>query len=167
MSSDEQGGKPKERTPLTQSAVQVPSATRSRMMKAVKQKNTGPEVAMRRVLREMGIHYRLNNNDLPGSPDMANRQRHWGIFVNGCFWHGHRNCEKTKSGRGSRIPAANQRFWQEKLACNRKRDAKKCLQLRKLGFKVVIVWECELFDVLALKERLSHIVQLRGINGSA
>ena len=70
----------------------VSAETRSQMMRAVGQKATRPELQVRRLLRELGVGYRVVNRDLPGSPDVANRRRRWAIFVNGCFWHGHRNC---------------------------------------------------------------------------
>lgn len=128
---------------------------RSRMMATVKQKDTRAELAVRRILKSLGIHYRIRNRDLPGSPDIANRSRGWAIFVNGCFWHGHRNCPRTKGGRVSRVPVSNRSFWEEKLVANRKRDARKCRQLRQAGFKVVIIWECQLSEPERLGKRLS------------
>lgn len=137
----------------------VSAQTRSRMMRAVKQRDTSPEMAVRRILTDLGIHYRVQNRDLPGSPDIANRSRKWAIFVNGCFWHGHKNCAKTKGGKGSRVPVQNRGYWSEKFAENRQRDARKCRQLRQSGYKVLLVWECELADSRMLTERLSRIRQ--------
>lgn len=134
----------------------VEPSVRSRMMSAVKQKDTDAEIRVRKTLRELGISYRVRNRDLPGSPDIANRRRRWAIFVNGCFWHGHRNCPKTKAKRTSRIPASNKIFWAEKIAANRRRDARKCRQLRALGFKVLIIWECQLSTPHAIFRRLSQ-----------
>jgi DNA mismatch endonuclease (patch repair protein) len=68
------------------------------MMKAVKQTNTGAELEVRKLVTALGSRYRLGNRDLPGSPDLANRTKRWAVFVNGCFWHGHKNCPKTKGG---------------------------------------------------------------------
>ena len=135
----------------------VSPAVRSRMMRAVGQKDTKPELAVRRILRDLGLHYRVRNRDLPGSPDIANRKRRWAIFVNGCFWHGHRNCPKTKGGAGSRVPASNREYWAEKMAANRSRDARKCRELRKVGFRVFVIWECELRNPARLERRLSKL----------
>lgn len=137
----------------------VDSATRSRMMGAVKQKDTRPEMEVRGLLRQLGFHYQVRNRDLPGSPDIANRSKGWAIFVNGCFWHGHRNCAKTKGGSGSRIPSSNSEFWGPKLAANRVRDAKKIWALRQQGFRVAVVWECELTKRAATQKRIKNFVQ--------
>ena len=133
----------------------VTTETRSRIMRAVGQRDTSAELAVRRLLRGLGLHYRVKNRDLPGSPDIANRCHRWAVFVNGCFWHGHRNCPKTKSGRRERIPASNRSYWGPKIAENRSRDARKCRELRALGFRVMIVWECQLRDPYSLSSRIS------------
>jgi DNA mismatch endonuclease, patch repair protein len=123
---------------------------RSRMMAAVGQKDTRTEMAVRRILHALGIRYRIRNRDLPGSPDIANRAGRWAVFVNGCFWHGHKNCRKTKSTSSARVPKTRADFWSEKLVANRARDAKRCRELRRMGYRVMIVWECN----LALAEEL-------------
>ena len=99
---------------------------------------------MQSILRDLGIHYRLNHPGLPGHPDFANRTRGWAIFVHGCFWHGHRNCRKTKGGKSGRVPATNVKFWAQKIDANRERDARKERELREFGLRVLVVWECEL-----------------------
>ena len=132
----------------------VSPATRSRMMKAVKQANTRAEIEVRELVTALGGRYRLRNRDLPGSPDLANRTKRWAVFVNGCFWHGHKNCSKTKGGAGSRIPRVRHHFWRNKLQDNRRRDARKCQELRHRGFRVVIVWECQLRNIAQLRRRL-------------
>jgi len=134
----------------------VAPEVRSRIMRAVKQRDTSAELSVRRILRGLGLHYRVFNRDLPGSPDIANRRRRWAVFVNGCFWHGHKNCRKTKSCRKERIPASNREYWGPKIAENRLRDARKCRQLRAAGFKVVIVWECKLRDQDSVAARLGR-----------
>jgi DNA mismatch endonuclease (patch repair protein) len=123
------------------------------MMRAVGQRNTSAERAVGSLLRELGVHYRVNRRGLPGRPDFANRSRGWAIFVHGCFWHGHRHCQKTKGGRAGRIPATNRDFWSAKIAANRERDRCKTLQLQNLHLSVLVVWECELRtpEVLRLK----------------
>jgi DNA mismatch endonuclease (patch repair protein) len=91
------------------------------MMSAVRQFGTKPELAVRKMLTDMGVHRRIKNWDLPGSPDLANRSRKWAIFVNGCFWHGHKFCPKTKSGKEPRAPKTRSDFWAGKLLANRSR----------------------------------------------
>lgn len=139
-----------------QSADIVDSKTRSRMMAAVSQKDTKAELAVRKILYALGVRYRTRNRDLPGSPDVANRSSRWAIFVNGCFWHGHKNCKKTKSTSTSRVPKTRAEFWARKFAANRLRDAKKCTELRRMGYRVLIIWECELFNIDKVNLRLQQ-----------
>src|SRR5262245_17097644 len=106
----------------TRSTDIVSAEVRSRMMKAVRQRGTSLELHVRRLLRESGSSYRLNNRKLPGSPDFSNIRKGWAIFVHGCFWHGHRNCRKTKGGARGRVPATRSGFWSGKLEANRRRD---------------------------------------------
>jgi DNA mismatch endonuclease, patch repair protein len=105
-------------------------------MKRVRQSRTSAEDAVAEALCAAGLSYRRNVRSLPGAPDFANKSRGWAIFVNGCFWHHHR------CSRGT-TPTRNRAFWQEKFAANRKRDARKARALRALGFKVLVIWECE------------------------
>ena len=128
----------------------VTPQTRSRMMRAVRQKHTKPELEVRRLLRSLGLSYRISNSSLPGSPDIANRKRRWAVFVNGCYWHAHRSCRRT-SGR---LPESNQKWWLGKFSDNRRRDARKVRELRNKGFRVMIVWECQLTNSNAVAHRL-------------
>ena len=112
------------------------AATSARLGR-VRQRNTTLESEVGRLLRTLGLHYRLQNRDLPGSPDFANRSRHWAVFVHGCFWHAHRGCPRAT------IPKRNREFWAEKLERNRVRDAKVVADLEALGFRVATVWGCE------------------------
>lgn len=130
------------------------------MMQSVRQHGTGPELTVRTVVHSLGARYRLQNRDLPGSPDLANRRRRWAIFVNGCFWHGHKNCGKTKSRRSPRVPRKNNDFWAQKLEDNRERDARKIRQLRGKGFRVAVIWECDLYDPETLRSRLSRFLRI-------
>jgi DNA mismatch endonuclease, patch repair protein len=132
----------------------VDAETRSRMMAAVRQKDTAPELKARAILCDLGIRYRVRNRDLPGAPDIAHRGKKWAIFVNGCFWHGHKNCIKTKSGIGCRVPKTRSGFWLTKLLANRSRDALRCRELRLMGYRVLILWECSLQDVDKVATRL-------------
>lgn len=123
-------------------------------MRAVRQRDTTPELVVRRLVRQVGVSYRLNSRKLPGTPDLSNIHRGWAIFVHGCFWHAHRNCRKTKGGRNGRVPVTRKKFWAEKLEANRLRDARKTTALRGTGLRVTIVWECQLKNPERLRRRL-------------
>ena len=125
----------------------VSGAARSKMMAAVRQKNTVPEMWVRRALHRMGYRYRLHSKDLPGRPDLVFPGRRKIIFVNGCFWHGH-SCRK------GRLPKSNVEFWRAKICENRARDAKAIGELRGGGWEVCVVWQCEIGDQESLKGRL-------------
>lgn len=112
-------------------------ALTSSRLAAQRQANTRSELLIGAALRKIGVRYRKNVNSLPGSPDFANVTRNWAVFVNGCFWHHHRNCR-----RGS-IPQNNREFWESKFAANRARDARAIRDLRRRGLRVLIVWECQ------------------------
>lgn len=133
--------------------------TRSALMAGIRQRRTAPEEVVAGVLRELSVAYRRNVRALPGSPDFANKRRRLAIFVNGCFWHHHRNCS-----RGS-TPRSNVAFWQAKFARNRVRDARSIKSLRRLGFRVVLIWECATVDTGKLKQRLSDILETRRVDG--
>jgi DNA mismatch endonuclease (patch repair protein) len=113
---------------------------RSDVMRAVRGANTRPEIALRKALFAQGLRYRLHESRLPGRPDIVLPRHRSAIFVNGCFWHGH-DCP-----RGRRRPKANARYWREKIARNRARDVKSAAALRRLGWRVFLVWECGLKD---------------------
>lgn len=103
-----------------------------------RQLSTEAELNVARKLRALGLGYRKNVKALPGSPDFANVSKRWAIFVNGCFWHHHTNCRRAT------VPRNNETFWRSKFAANRSRDARAVRELRKRGFKVLILWECGL-----------------------
>lgn len=107
-------------------------------MRAVKGKDTKPEIALRKALFALGLRYRLNVKDLPGKPDLVFPKYRTVIFVHGCFWHGHA-CK-----RGARAPKSNAEYWNAKIARNKARDKNNAAALKKLGWRVVTVWECEL-----------------------
>ena len=108
----------------------------SERMAGVRRHGTSPERVVRTILTELGHRYRVTNRGLPGSPDIANRSRRWAIFVHGCFWHRH-GCAATTT------PKRNRAFWQAKFRRNVERDAARQEALRDLGYRVVVVWECE------------------------
>jgi DNA mismatch endonuclease, patch repair protein len=126
--------------------------TRSRIMRAVKGKDTTPEMTVRRMIHAMGYRYRLYRKDLPGKPDLVFPQLQKIIFINGCFWHGH-DC-----ARGARIPKTNRKYWQEKIARNCRRDAESIATLQSLGWRVAIIWECELKDLEKVKKRVAKFL---------
>jgi DNA mismatch endonuclease, patch repair protein len=117
----------------------APSTTRqiARRMSLVRRRGTAPELRVRSALSAMGLHYRTQNRDLPGKPDLANRSKKWAVFVHGCFWHQHPGCPKAT------VPKTNRHFWRAKFSANRRRDARVCAELLALGFSVITVWECE------------------------
>lgn len=131
---------------------------RSALMAGVRQKGTSAELTVAGILRNLGHAYRLNVRSLPGSPDFANRKRRWAIFVQGCFWHHHTNCRRAT------VPKSNVDFWTAKFTANRARDARSVRALRGMGFRVVMVWECEVAEPGALAQRLSEILEPRRVD---
>ena len=113
---------------------------RSRIMRSIKSRDTKPEMAVRRTAHAMGFRYRLHRADLPGSPDLVFPSRRAVVFVHGCFWHGH-GCK-----RGRRAPKTNASYWTAKIARNRQRDREAVLSLRRQGWRVLVLWECQLSD---------------------
>jgi len=126
------------------------SEARSRLLARVRQRGTAAELAVGVVLRRLGLSYRKNVRSLPGSPDFANRRRRWAVFVQGCFWHAHTGCRRATT------PKANREFWIAKFARNRSRDAEAVRALRRMGFRVVLIWECELEDA---ERHLSKVLE--------
>jgi DNA mismatch endonuclease (patch repair protein) len=111
---------------------------RHKNMAAIRSKNTKPEVLVRNYLWKHGFRYRLNNPRLPGHPDIVLRKYRTCIFVNGCFWHGHEGCKYY------RLPKTNIDYWTNKIKRNKERDQEEQKQLAKMGWHVIVVWECEL-----------------------
>ncbi len=115
---------------------------RHKCMSHIRSKDTRPEQAVRRELWRRGYRYRLNVRTLPGTPDIVLPKYRTAIFVNGCFWHGHRDCPKYT------VPKSNEDFWKEKVARNRERDALNIQRLESISWNVITVWECELSKAL-------------------
>ena len=113
---------------------------RSDIMSKISSKDTKPETLVRKFLFSKGFRYRINVKTLPGKPDIVLPKYKTIIFVNGCFWHGH-NCKKGK------LPSSNTDFWKEKISNNKSRDAKNSDLLVKLGWKVIIIWQCEISKI--------------------
>lgn len=116
--------------------------TRSENMARVKNKNTKPEVYLRKLLWNRGFRYRLNYKSLPGSPDIYISKYKAAIFVNGCFWHMHENC------RYASIPKSNHYFWKNKLEGNVQRDKQNYIKLESMGINVIVVWGCEIKQMM-------------------
>jgi DNA mismatch endonuclease (patch repair protein) len=127
-------------------------AKRSAVMARIKSRDTQPELLLRRLLTGLGARYRLHRKDLPGSPDVAMPGRRLAIFVHGCFWHGH-DC-----ARGSRVPKTNRDYWLAKVGRNKARDARNVADLEAGGWRVETVWECQMKDQAALRERLMGLL---------
>jgi DNA mismatch endonuclease (patch repair protein) len=113
---------------------------RAEIMRAVKARDTGPELKLRKALHARGLRYRLNDRRLPGSPDLVFPKHRAVLFVHGCFWHGH-DC-----ARGRRKPKTNAAYWRAKIARNVKRDQEVVAALRRMGWRIKISWECDLQD---------------------
>ncbi len=111
---------------------------RHRCMSSIRSKDTKPEMLVRRYLFSRGFRFRINVKRLPGPPDIVLRKYRTVIFVNGCFWHGHEGC------RYFVLPKSNVDFWKDKIERNQKRDLKKRIELRDMGWHVIQVWECQL-----------------------
>jgi len=115
----------------------VDTATRSRMMSCIRGKDTKPELTIRSGLHKLGYRYRLHDKRLPGRPDIVLPRHNSIILVNGCFWHGH-SCHLFK------WPATRKYFWQKKISETNMRDQKNISEYLKLGWRVLIVWECSI-----------------------
>ena len=125
---------------------------RSANMRAVKGRDTQPEMVVRRLAHRLGYRFRLHRADLPGKPDLAFPGRRAVIFIHGCFWHGH-DCKK-----GTLRPEANADFWEVKLNRNVERDREQLAQLENAGWRALVIWQCELKDAANLAARLSQFL---------
>ena len=126
------------------------SEQRSRNMSAIKSKNTKPEIAVRKLLHSMGYRFRLHRKDLPGSPDIVLPKYKTVIFVHGCFWHRHENCKYAST------PKTRKEFWENKFDENVKRDNLNQANLSLKGWKIIILWECQLKE--DMKKRIRELL---------
>ena len=131
-------------------------AVRSYNMSRILSMNTKPELIVRKYLFANGIRYRLHDKKLPGKPDIVVKRFRVVIFVNGCFWHQHKNCKYASK------PKSNRKFWNKKLSGNVSRDKKNISSLRKLGYRVFVIWECKIkknnfYYLKKLTEKLEKI----------
>ncbi|MBZ9684340.1 DNA mismatch endonuclease Vsr [Mesorhizobium sp. CO1-1-7] len=127
---------------------------RSERMARIHGRDTKPEMVVRRLLHGMGYRYRLHRGDLPGKPDIVFGKRKKAIFIHGCFWHRH----DDPACRLARLPKSRLDFWEPKLSANAERDALKQDALKRLGWNVLVVWECELRQSEQLENKLRQFV---------
>lgn len=125
----------------------VDPATRSRMMAAIRGKDTKPEMIVRQFLHGKGFRYRLHVKELPGKPDIVLPKYDAVVFVHGCFWHHHTNCKSAQ------MPKSNSVFWRNKIMSNVTRDSLNVARLESLGWRTIVIWECE------VRDRLNRIVK--------
>ncbi|WP_112170033.1 very short patch repair endonuclease [Paraburkholderia unamae] len=130
---------------------ETPEALRSRTMRAVKSKDTGPEMIVRRFLHAAGLRYRLHDTGLPGKPDLVFPGRRVALFVHGCFWHQHPNCPAAAR------PKSSSDYWTQKLDGNVARDARHHDALKAAGWTVLVIWECETRNPEALNTLLKRL----------
>jgi DNA mismatch endonuclease (patch repair protein) len=121
---------------------------RSAIMRAVKSKDTKPEIKVRSLIHRLGYRFRLHRKDIPGTPDIAFPGRHKVIFIHGCFWHGH-ECK-----RGGRVPKENRDYWEKKIERNKRRDTINVDALQELRWKILVIWECEITHSQDLTKKL-------------
>jgi DNA mismatch endonuclease (patch repair protein) len=125
---------------------------RSSIMAAVHSKDTKPEMAVRRLIHGLGYRYRLHVVSLPGCPDLVFPSQGKVVFIHGCFWHRHVRC------RYATLPNSNREFWEAKFAANVARDRRTRRELKKMGWQVLIVWQCELRNRTRLTERIDEFL---------
>ena len=131
---------------------------RRRTMQAIKGRNTKPEMIVRSYLFSKGLRFRVNVGKLPGTPDIVLKKWKCAIFVNGCFWHCHQGCFI--------LPKTNTEFWENKIQRNINRDRKNIIELESMGWRTLVVWECEIRKKDRRKERLDEIY-LEIVSGKA
>jgi DNA mismatch endonuclease (patch repair protein) len=127
---------------------------RSWLMSRVKGRNTKPEILVRSLLHRMGFRFRLHCRELPGNPDIVLRRHKSVVFVHGCFWHGHKKCRKAIR------PTSNTSFWNKKLDQNKERDSRFRRALKRLGWRTLVIWECETRKPIKLAPKLERLLML-------
>lgn len=127
-------------------------AKRSAIMSSIKGQNTMPEVLVRKIVHSLGYRFRLHNKALAGKPDIVLPRHKKIIFVHGCFWHGHMNCPR------STLPSTQTIFWRSKIERNRLRDIKTSRQLRRQGWAILVVWQCQTKNMATLTRRLERFL---------
>ena len=125
---------------------------RSENMRRIRSRDTSPELALQALIRSLGIAYRKHADNLPGRPDLVFLKHRKAIFIHGCFWHLHGRCKTA------RIPKTRRSYWVPKLEGNKKRDIRIRAKLRKLGWAVLTIWECQMSDSERIRKRVSHFL---------
>ncbi len=131
----------------------VTKEKRSKIMAAVHSENTKPEILVRKLVYAMGHRYRLHDKSLPGKPDLVFKSKKKAIFVNGCFWHGHDGCEKA------RLPKTRVAYWRTKIESNKLRDNKKFKELTSMGWRYLIIWQCNLKNINSTSKRIIKFLE--------
>ena len=122
-------------------------------MSKIRSKDTKPELRVRRALHARGFRYRLHRRDLPGNPDIVLARFQACIFVHGCFWHGHEGCPDATS------PKTNEDYWRSKITRNRERDHESQTALKNIGWKVLVIWECETRTMEKLEKTMENVAR--------
>lgn len=133
----------------------VTTEKRSEIMRAIRGKDTGPEMVVRSAAHRLGLRFRLHDPRLPGRPDMVLRKWKTVVFINGCYWHRHRGCRKTTT------PKSNTEFWNAKFLSNQRRDRRNYRELTDLGWRVVVLWQCEVASIAQATDRLRTLFKQR------
>lgn len=131
----------------------VDSRRRSEMMAGIKARDTVPEIAVRCIAHKMGLRFRLHRKELPGRPDLVFPKHRLAVFVHGCFWHRHEGC------RYAYTPKSRVAFWTEKFAGNVARDKRNEEALHDLGWKILVIWECETRDDETVRRHLEDSIK--------
>lgn len=134
----------------------VDGKRRSAMMACIGGRDTAPELAVRRIAHRMGLRFRLHCKDLPGRPDLIFPKHRLVVFVHGCFWHRHQECKYAYT------PKSRIEFWAKKFASNVARDARQEAALKALGWRVLVIWECETKDEVAVERKLAAVIHREG-----
>ena len=129
-------------------------ARRSALMARVRQRDTAPEMLVRKAAHGLGLRFRLQRRDLPGTPDLVFPSRRLALFVHGCFWHRHPNCPRCTS------PKTRMEYWEDKFAANVARDRRVTDELEAIGWQVEVVWECETIDPERLLSTLNQVFKI-------
>lgn len=129
---------------------------RSAIMARVRNRNTNPEIIVRKLLHRKGYRFRIHRKDLPGKPDIVLSKHRTVVFVHGCFWHGHPGCPRAAR------PKSNVDFWNRKLDKNMERDLEVYKELQSLGWRILVIWQCETRNLVALESLIDSFFNSTG-----
>jgi len=139
-------------------ADRISSERRSATMRAVHSRDTGPEIRVRQIVHGLRYRFRIHRVELPGKPDLVFPGPRKAIFVHGCFWHQHQGCKRAT------VPQSNTGYWSAKLRRNVERDATQIAALKESGWRVLVIWECELKNEGRMASRLRRFLRRRKLN---